>query len=51
MKPAAQRPVALGSRAGQKVFSLQTVPPQAQERKGVAQYARLSLHAGIGVEA
>jgi hypothetical protein len=44
--------VAVGPRAGQKVFSLQTVPAQADEsRKGVAQYAGFSLHAGIGVEA
>jgi len=34
------------------VFSLQTVPARADEaRKGVAQYAGFSLHAGIGVEA
>jgi hypothetical protein len=44
--------VAVGPRAGQKVFSLQSVPPRAEEpRKGVAQYAGFSLHAGIGVEA
>jgi hypothetical protein len=44
--------VAVGARAGQKVFSLQTVPTRAdQVRKGVAQYAGFSLHAGIGVEA
>jgi Putative transposase len=43
--------VAVGPRAGQKVFSLQTVPVREQERKGVAQYAGFSLHAGIGVEA
>jgi hypothetical protein len=44
--------VAVGPRAGQKVFSLQTVPARAEEaRKGVAQYAGFSLHAGIGVEA
>jgi hypothetical protein len=44
--------VAVGPRAGQKVFSLQTVPARADEpRKGVAQYAGFSLHAGIGVEA
>ena len=43
--------VAVGPRAGQKVFSLQTVPARADEaRKGVAQYAGFSLHAGIGVE-
>jgi len=44
--------VAVGPRAGQKVFSLQTVPPREEElRRGVAQYAGFSLHAGIGVEA
>jgi hypothetical protein len=44
--------VAVGPRAGQKVFSLQTSPGRADEsRKGVAQYAGFSLHAGIGVEA
>ena len=44
--------VAMGPRAGQKVFSLQTVPAREDEpRKGVAQYAGFSLHAGIGVEA
>jgi hypothetical protein len=44
--------VAVGPRAGQKVFSLQTVPAREEEpRKGVAQYAGFSLHAGIGVEA
>ena len=44
--------VAVGPRAGQKVFSLQTVPARGDEpRKGVAQYAGFSLHAGIGVEA
>jgi hypothetical protein len=44
--------VAIGSRAGQKVFSLQTVPARKEElRKGVAQYAGFSLHAGLGVEA
>jgi hypothetical protein len=44
--------VAVGPRAGQKVFSLQTVAARADEsRRGVAQYAGFSLHAGIGVEA
>jgi Putative transposase len=35
------------------VFTLHTVPAQPQEeaRKGVAQYAGFSLHAGIGIEA
>lgn len=42
----------MGPRAGQKVFSLQTVPARDQEpREGVAQYAGFSLHTGIGVEA
>ncbi len=42
----------MGPRAGQKVFSLQTVPGREEEpRQGVAQYAGFSLHAGIGVEA
>jgi ribosomal protein S27E len=44
--------VAVGPRAGQKVFALQTVPAREVEpRPGVAQYAGFSLHAGIGVEA
>lgn len=44
--------VAVGPHAGQKVFSLQTVPARADESsKGVAQYAGFSLHAGLGVEA
>jgi len=44
--------VAVGPRAGQKVFTLQTVPAREEEpRKGVGQYAGFSLHAGIGVEA
>jgi Putative transposase len=45
--------VAIGPRAGQKVFTLQTVPAQSEEepRKGVAQYAGFSLHAGTSVEA
>jgi putative transposase len=44
--------VAVGARAGQKVFSLQTVPAREEgRRKGVAQYAGFSLHAGLGVEA
>jgi hypothetical protein len=39
--------------AGQKVFTLQTVPAKSPEeqRKGVAQAAGFSLHAGIGIEA
>jgi len=44
--------VAVGPRAGQKVFTLPTVPAREEEpRKGVGQYAGFSLHAGIGVEA
>jgi ribosomal protein S27E len=44
--------VAVGPRAGQKVFALQTVPArEAEPRQGVAQYAGFSLHAGIGAEA
>jgi len=44
--------VAVGPRAGQSVFALQTVPARgAEPRPGVAQYAGFSLHAGIGVEA
>jgi hypothetical protein len=44
--------VAVGPRAGQKVFSLQTVPAREEgPRKGVAHCAGFSLHAGIGVEA
>jgi hypothetical protein len=44
--------VAVGPRAGQKVFTLRTVPAREEEaREGVAQYAGFSLHAGIGVEA
>jgi hypothetical protein len=45
--------VAMGPRAGQKVFTLQTLhaePPES-EKKGVAQAAGFSLHAGIGIEA
>jgi hypothetical protein len=44
--------VAVGPRAGQKVFSLQSVPAREDEpRQSVALYAGFSLHAGIGVEA
>ncbi len=43
---------ALGARAGQQVFTLQTVPArEAEPRPGVAQCAGFSLHAGLGVEA
>ena len=44
--------VAVGPRARQKVFALQRVPSREDEpRRGVAQYAGFSLHAGVGVEA
>jgi ribosomal protein S27E len=45
--------VAMGPRAGQKVFTLQSVPGQSAEapQKGLAQAAGFSLHAGIGIEA
>jgi len=45
--------VAMGPRAGQKMFTLQTVPaePPEEQKKGVAQAAGFSLHAGIGIEA
>ncbi len=44
--------VAVGPRAGQQVFALQSVPARSAEpRPGVAQRAGFSLHAGIGVEA
>jgi hypothetical protein len=44
--------VAVGPRAGQKVFSSQTVPAREEgAKKGVAEYAGFSLHAGVGVEA
>ena len=45
--------VAMGPRAGQKAFTLQTVPPRLgeEEREGVARAAGFSLHAGIGIEA
>jgi ribosomal protein S27E len=44
--------VAMGPRAGQKAFTLQTVPPRLgeEESKGVARAAGFSLHAGIGIE-
>jgi hypothetical protein len=45
--------VAMGPRAGQKVFTLRAVPaePPEEQKKGVAQAAGFSLHAGIGIEA
>jgi hypothetical protein len=44
--------VAVGPRAGQKVFALQTVPAweEGERREGVAQYAGFSLHAGTALE-
>jgi Putative transposase len=44
--------VAVGPRAGQKVFALQTVPAaaEAEPRNSVAQYTGFSLHAGTAVE-
>jgi hypothetical protein len=43
--------VAVGPRAGQKVFALQTVPAweEGERREGVAQYAGFSLHAGTAL--
>ena len=42
---------AVGPQAGQKVFTLQTVPQRDEEpRTGVAQYAGFSLHAGLSIE-
>jgi hypothetical protein len=45
--------VAIGPRSGQKVFTLQSVPagPEGERKKGVAQAAGFSLHAGVGIEA
>jgi hypothetical protein len=45
--------VAMGPRAGQKVFTLQAIPaePPQEQKKGVAQAARFSLHAGVGIKA
>ena len=44
--------VAIGPRAGQKVFTLHTLPPQLDDapRTAVAQASGFSLHAGIGIE-
>jgi hypothetical protein len=43
----------VGPRAGQKVFTLQTIPaePPQEQKKRVAQAAGFSLHAGVGIEA
>src|SRR5690606_39198779 len=46
--------IAVGPRAGQKVFTLQTVAAQSEEeppRKRLAEASGFSLHAGIGIEA
>jgi hypothetical protein len=44
--------VAVGPRKGQKVFTLRSLAAQRDDdgRKGVAEYAGFSLHAGIGIE-
>jgi hypothetical protein len=43
--------VAMGPRAGQKVFTLQSVPAEPeQQKKCVAQAAGFSLHAGVGTK-
>jgi hypothetical protein len=43
---------AVSSRAGQKVFTLQTAPSREEEpRKGVTKHAGFSLHADVGAEA
>jgi len=47
--------IAVGPRAGQKLFTLQTVPvrdeagDQQGEHRGVASAGGFSLHAGIGI--
>jgi hypothetical protein len=45
--------IAVGPRAGQKLFTLQTVPPRLQglegERNGAARAGGFSLHAGVGI--
>jgi putative transposase len=43
--------IALGSRRGQKAFTLQTLSPRGEERVGVAQANGFSLHAGVAAEA
>jgi hypothetical protein len=43
--------VAMGPRAGQKVFTLQSVRPPEDQKEGLAQTSGFSLHAGIGIEA
>jgi hypothetical protein len=44
--------IAVGPRAGQKVFTLQTVPAQGEGegRNGAAQSGRFSLHAGLDIQ-
>jgi hypothetical protein len=45
--------IAMGPRAGQKLFTLQTVPPRPQglegEPNGAARAGGFSLHAGLGI--
>jgi hypothetical protein len=43
--------IGVGPRAGQKVFTLQTVPaqPEGEGRHGAAEASGLSLHAGLGI--
>jgi hypothetical protein len=45
--------IAVGPRAGQKVFTLQTVPAQGEEegRNGAAQASGFSLHAALDIQA
>jgi hypothetical protein len=43
--------IALGSRRGQKAFTLQTLSPRGEERVGAAQANGFSLHAGVAAEA
>ena len=44
--------IAVGPRAGQKVFSLKAVPPLPEGEKAdrVSQTSGFSLHAGVGAE-
>jgi Putative transposase len=43
--------IALGSRRGQKAFTLQTLSPRGEERVRAAQANGFSLHAGVAAEA
>jgi hypothetical protein len=55
IKPEARARIAVGPKAGQKLFTLQTVPAgdeagdQQGEHRGVASAGGFSLHAGIGI--